>query len=422
MKRKYVKGPSPDRFWGVFLILGILLVISLFFSSCSIINKSVGSVEGYVYENTVLESKPLEGALVSITGSANTATTDEDGYFYIEEVTAGSQELTVTKESYKNLKFQDIIVEENQTTLANEGDPLILNSVDEKYLFDSAVLYFEEENFQDALDLFQQLQTEYPESDYLDDSQYYIAWCYLSMEDYNQAIEEFENLLLNYPESEYRDDSQYYIGWCYEIKLGLHIQATLAYYTVLFDYPDSKWADDAQLGIGNCYYATQDYNNAVKEYQKVIDNYPESELLPLAQYSLAQSYRRANYRTTAIEEYQELIMLYPNSEYSGPSQYYIGYCYYEKDEYQLAIDEFQIVIDEYPNSTWPGEERIIVAGAQFYIGWCYEKLELWSEALDAYQSVIDNYPGSTWSDGSSIPTYAQERIDWINDNYPPEEE
>ncbi len=422
IKQNCVKGPSPGRFLSVFVILGILLVISLFFSSCSIINKPIGSIEGYVYENTVLEPRPLEGALVSITGSANTATTDGDGYFYIEEVTAGSRDLTITKENYKTLKILNITVEENQTTPVNEGNPIILNAADEKYLFDSAVLYFEKENFQDSLDLFQQLQAEYPESDYLDDSQYYIAWCYLSMEDYTLAIEEFENLLLNYPDSEHRDDSQYYIGWCYEIKLSLHIQATLAYYTVLFDYPNSQWADDAQLGIGNCYFATQDYNNAVKEYQKVIDNYPSSDLLPLAQYSIAQSYRRANYRTTAIEEYQELILLYPNSEYCGPSQYYIGYCYYEKKDYQIAIDEFQKVIDNYPYSTWPGEDRQIASGAQFYIGWCYEKLELWSEAVEAYQSVIDNYSGSTWSDGSSIPAYAQERIDWINDNYPPEEE
>jgi len=415
---KHGKEPSLAR---VFVLMVALAGIALFLSSCSIINPSTGSVEGYVYENTVLEPIPVDGALVSITGSTNTATTEQNGYFFIEEVSIGIRDLTITKENYKTHKFLKIMIEENQTTLVNDGNPIIINAVDEKYLFDSAVLYYEQESYLDALNLFQQLLAEYPESSYRENSQYYIAWCYLSMDDYTKAIDEFENLIINYPESELRDDAQYYIGWTYEIRMSLHIQATLAYYTVLFDYPNSRWADDAQLGIGNCYFATGDYGNAIKEYQKVLDNYSESDLSPLAQYSLAQSYRRAGYRSTAIEKYQELIFLYPESEYCGPSQYYIGYCYYEKDKYQSAIDEFQKVIDEYSYSTWPGEDRQIAPGAQFYIGWCYEKLELWAEALTAYQLLIDNYPGSTWSDGSSIPAYTQERIDWINDNYPPEE-
>ena len=418
----YGKEQSFARFFSILVLMVTLSGIALLFSSCSIISPSIGSVEGYIYENTILEPIPVEGALVNITGSTSIATTEQDGYFFIGEVSAGSRDLTITKNNYKTHKFLKVVVEKDQTTLVNDGNPIIINAVNEKYLFDSAVLYYEQESFQEALSLFQQLLDEYPESIYRPNSQYYIAWCYLSMDDYTKAIEEFENLIITYPESDLRDDAQYYMGWTYEIKMSLHIQATLAYYTVLFDYPNSHWADDAQLGIGNCYYATGDYGNAVKEYQKVLDNYPLSELSSVAQYSLAQSYRRAGYRSTAIEKYQELIFLYPESEYCGPSQYYIGYCYYEKDEYQSAIDEFQKVIDTYPISTWPGEDRLIAPGAQFYIGWCYEKLELWAEALLAYQLVIDNYPGSTWSDGSSIPDYTQERIDWINDNYPPEEE
>jgi TolA-binding protein len=111
---------------------------------------------------------------------------------------------------------------------------------------------------------------------------------------------------------------------------------------------------------------------------------------------------------------------YPESEYAAPAQYYLASSYYDAQDYNQAILEFQESVNNYPDSIWPGEsDRLIAPCAQYYIGWCYEKIEQWSNAIIAYQKIIDDYPDSTWSDGSSIAEYAQSRIDWINENYPP---
>ena len=421
MKRKCVKGPSH----GLFVVVAIFLVVTVLLNGCTILNPKTGSLQGFVHRETTTGSVPLEDAMISVSGSTNTAYTDQNGNFFLNEIPAGKRTVTVIREGYINLQLIDVYIEPEIVNEVNFGNPLVLQPKEDRAIYDIALEYYEGENYQFAIEKFEELLADFPDSIWRDDAQYYIAWCFISMDDYAKAIEEFENLIINYPDSNYRENSQYYIGWTYETKLGLPISAILAYYTFLFDYPDSPLADDAQLGIGNCYYATKEYGNAIDEYQKLIDDYPSSDLLPQAQYSIAQTYRITYYRNTAIEKYEELILLYPDSEYCGPSQYYIGYCYYEKDEYQIAIDEFQKVIDNYSNSTWPDEDRPVVPSAQFYIGWCYEKMELWEEAIAAYQLVIDNYPGSNFSNGNSIPAYCQERIDWINENYfpePPEEE
>ena len=419
--RKRVKGPFPG--WiGLFIVF---LLVTALLSGCNILNPKTGSLQGTVHRETTTGSTPLEDALVSVSGSTGTAYSDQNGYFFMNEISAGKRTVTVIKDGYIKVQLLNVFIEPETINEVNLGNPVVLKPKEDRALFDIAMEFYENDNYQLALDTFEELLIDFPDSAWADDSRYYIAWCYLSMNEYIQAIEEFEKLLINYPDSEYADDAQYYIGWTYETKLGLPIPAILAYYTFLFDFSDSQWADDAQLGIGNCYFATNDYGNAIAEYQKVIDNYPFSDLLPLAQYSIAQSYRLAYYRNTAIEKYQELILVYPNSEYCGPSQYYIGYIYYEQNKYQLAIDEFQKTINNYPNSTWPEENRQVAPVAQFYIGWCYEKLELWEEAVAAYQLAINNYPGSTFSDGSSIPAYCQARIDEINEIYfpePPEDE
>jgi TolA-binding protein len=416
MKRKRDKGPSPGLI-GVFIVF---FLITALLSGCNVLNPKTGSLQGVVHRETTTGSTPLEDAMVSVSGSTNTAQTDENGNFFLNEIPAGKRTVTIIKDGYIKYQLLNVYIEPEIVNEVNLGQPIILKPKEDRALYDIAMEYYEQEDYQLALDTFGELLVDFPDSIWVDDSNYYVAWCYIFMEDYTQAIAEFENLIINYPDSEYRDDAQYYIGWTYETKLGLPISAILAYYTFLFDYPDSPWADDAQLGIGSCYYATKEYSNAITEYQKVIDNYPFSDLLPQAQYSIAQTYRVVSYLNTAIEKYQELILLYPDSEYCGPSQYYIGYSYYEKGEYQISIEEFQKVIDNYSNSTWPDEDRQVVPSAQFYIGWCYEKLELWEEAIAAYQLVIDYYPGSTFSNGDSIPAYCQERIDWINENYFPE--
>jgi len=371
-KIKCDKGPSP-----VIFLLFLLSFSFLLLNGCLFLPFSKGSVEGYIHEEIITgENRPLEGALVSITGSSNTALTDTDGYFRIDEVSIGARTLTITKKEYITKKLV-IVIKENKTTLVDDGSPIVICATNDKFLFDGGIIYYDSSEYTDALTSFQQL-------------------------------------ISDYPNSGYADDAQYYIGYINEKKLGYYIQALLEYQELINNYPDSSYADDAQLGIGNCYYVTYDYSHAIEAYQKLIDDYPESSLLAIAQYSIAQSYRKlANYEQ-AILEFTKVIENYPESDYAAPAQYYIGYSYYEAKDYSQAILEFQITIDNYPDSTWPGEsERFIAPCAQYYIGWCYgKKLEQWNDAIPAFQLVIDNYPNSTWSSGSEIPPDAQYQIGW----------
>jgi len=359
------------------LISFLLLFPIMLLNGCLFLPNSKGSVEGYIYEKTVIDSRPLEEALISITGSSNTALTDSEGYFHLDEVSIGTRILTIAKEGYITYKILGIVVKENEITLVDEGNPIIVSAVNDKFLFDGAVIYY-------------------------------------NMEDYNNAITTFQQLINGYPDSVYADDAQYYIGYINEKKLGYYIQALLEYQKLINNYPDSPYADDAQLGIGNCYYATYDFSHAIEAYQKLIDDYPESSLLALAQYRIAQSYRKLTNYEQAILEFTKTIENYPESEYAAPAQYYIAYSYYDTQDYNQAILEFQITIDNYPDSTWPGEsDRLIAPCAQYYIGWCYgQKLEQWNNAIPAFQLIIDNYPNSTWSSGSEIPPDAQYQIGW----------
>jgi TolA-binding protein len=339
-------------------------------------------VEGYIHEETVIDTRPLEGALVSITGSPNTAITDTDGYFRIDEVSIGARTLTITKESYITYKILSVVIRKDEVTLIDDGDPIAVRAVDDKYLFDGGVIYYDSSEYTNALTTFQQL---------IDD----------------------------FPDSQYAASAQYYIAYINEKKLGYYIQ--------IDDSPESSLLALAQYSIGQSYRKLDNYTQAIIEFTKVIENYPESDYPAPAQYYIGYSHYQAQDYNQAILEFQKIIDYYPNSTWPGEpdrliapcAQYYIGWCYGQKlEQWNDAITAFQLIIDNYPNGTWSNGSEI-PPDAQYQIGWCYERLEQWSDAIIAYQKVIDNYPNSTWSGGVSIPADAQARIDWINDNHPP---
>ena len=394
----------------------ILLVLSLFLfsSGCLLPSSPTGSVEGFVYEETDDGTIPLEGALVTISGSSNSALTNSDGYYRIDKVTTGFNSLTVVKEHYASKSITGIEVKENEIILIQD---IITRFSVEESLLEEGNDYYISGDYNQAIAAFQQLVDDFPDSEHADYAQFYIGCSYYNLSSFQISINEFDKLLENYPDSKFADDAQYYIAYCNEKKLGYYSKALLEYYELIYNYPNSMWADDAQLGMGNCYYANSEYDNAIIEYQKVITEYEDSTLHDLTQYSIAHCYRKLSNYEEALIEYTKVISDYAESDYSAPSQYYIAYTYYQKKETLQAILEFQIVIDNYPGAVWPGESqnRLIAPCAQYYIAWCYEKeLGQYSNAINAYQLVINNYPGSTWSDGREIPPEAQFQIGECN--------
>ena len=376
---------SSKSFSSLLFLFLFLLSITLFLNGCNALNPKTGSLEGEVHCQTPFSTTPLADALISISGSTNTTSTDQDGYFLLTDVPTGKRVLTIVKEGYITLKLLNVYIEPDIVNQVFFGQTIILQPKEDTALYNTAIEYMEQKDYQSAYDTFLELRNTFPDS----------IWA---------------------------DDAQYYIGYIYEIT-GSYILANNHYSSLLAYYPDSPWADSARLGMGNCYYMTDDYLHAKIHYQLVIDNYPLSDLLPFAQYRIAWCSRRMGNYDEAIQDFKQVIDLYPQSSYTPPSQYFVAEIYYDLKSYNHAINAFQETINNYPLAAWPDENRLIAPAAYFYIGYCYENKEMWQNAIDNYEVIIVQYPGSTWEDGKSISQQAQSRIDYIREHHlPPEEE
>jgi len=62
-----------------------------------------------------------------------------------------------------------------------------------------------------------------------------------------EAINVFEQLINKYPDSRYVDDSYFWIGYCFEMIGNKEIEAFMAYQRLVNLFPNSSWMDDARI-------------------------------------------------------------------------------------------------------------------------------------------------------------------------------
>lgn len=74
-----------------------------------------GAVEGTIIEQW--NDTPLEGVKVSLTSSSNSTYTDENGYYFLDEIEVGEYSVNVTKDGYSSWSESVIIDEEDTVTV-----------------------------------------------------------------------------------------------------------------------------------------------------------------------------------------------------------------------------------------------------------------------------------------------------------------
>ncbi len=112
------------------------------------------------------------------------------------------------------------------------------------------------------------------------ESQYKQALDLFHNRQYQQAIQVFQQLVNQNPNHPLADNAQYWIGESY-FALGQYQKAIIEFEKV-FLFDQSNKNDYAQYKLGLCYYLLGNKQRARAEFQKLIDRYPRSELVAKA--------------------------------------------------------------------------------------------------------------------------------------------
>lgn len=98
------------------------------------------------------------------------------------------------------------------------------------------------------------------------------------------------------------------------LKQGRYDEASIALKQFMVAFPSSSLGDNAQYWLAETYYVSQDYEQALPEFQKVLDRFPDSRKLPDALLK-------------------------------------IGYCNYELTRWDAARQALSAVVSEYSETT-----------------------------------------------------------------------
>jgi tetratricopeptide (TPR) repeat protein len=261
---------------------------------------------------------------------------------------------------------------------------------------------------------------------------------YYQNKNFNSAIDRFQRIIDDYKKSDFADDAEYYLGLTYTT-LNKVDQAMQVLSRFVERYPNSPLRPNIYVTLGSLYFRAEKRNLAVGSFQKAVEIAQEPETRKLALSNLISLYRdlglwdgvlsqarvyaeefhnaddlidkkivigialiHLNRYSEAIDHLKDL-KFQANSDQEPEIQFYIGEAYFNAGQYENAIREFVKIplLSKQTKLQWE-------ASALYYSGQAYEKMGRTNDAIRMYQEIVER-PGIL----VDLKREAQKRIDQL---------
>ncbi len=230
---------------------------------------------------------------------------------------------------------------EGDTDSALYGEvPSVISPIEEKTLVEiyaEAMALFEIDSFEEAAEMFRNVERQYPYSKWSAHSFVMSAFSYYVGQFYTEAINVGENFLTLYPQHSLVPYIYYLIAECFygqipdiEREQQTALQALQAFEGVILRFPHSVYAQESKVKIALIYnqlaaremyvarfYQKQgDYPSAIKRYQIVIGEYYFTPQIEEALYRLVEVYFALGVEGEALSMVEMLELNYPKSQWT----------------------------------------------------------------------------------------------------------
>ncbi len=223
---------------------------------------------------------------------------------------------------------------------------------------------------------------QYPGSDYVGSSMYWIGESYAAEGKLDEAIDFLTQAIEDKSSNRFRDHSLYALASVYE-KMKDYQNAVKYYDQLLTYHSSSPLALQAQVRIGVCYFYLKDYYNSILELKNpALQDLPKENLAE-ALYLLANAHYRVEEYAEAATTYSEIIDNFPRTPVYRDAQYGLAWSYFQQSKYNEAYTVFNN-LSQGDDSTaiksfiWKGESKRYSGNT--------------NEALIIFQDFLKRYP------------------------------
>ena len=222
----------------------------------------------------------------------------------------------------------------------------VLKSDDYNYKYIKAVAYYEAEDFNRAMPLFNELSTVLRGTAKMEEVSYYFAYCHYSAGDNLMAAYLFKNFTRNYPVSKHTEECAYMSAYCYYLE------------TPNFSLD-----------------ATNNYK-AIKELQAFVNKFPTSE--------------KAEKCNDLLDELRAILS---KKAFENAKQYFVT------ENYKSAIIALENVLIDFPSYSNREEVHFLIVKSSYLLAInsiSTKVVDRLKATLDAYEQFKDNYATSEY--------------------------
>ena len=226
-----------------------------------------------------------------------------------------------------------------------------------------------------------QLISNYPNSQYMDDALYEQGRAFVQLEDNSNAIERFQLLVKNFPQSKMTPRAANEMGLLF-YQDDKYPEAIAVYKNVIKNYPGSEEARLAQRDLKSIYIDL----NKVDEYADFASTIPGSANFDVNErdsltYVAAERVYMRGETANARNSFVRYLQTFPDGAFSLSANYYIGLIDYNQQNYESAKTHLQKVL-EFPNNKY-SEEAIMMSAEISYL------TKEYAQALEYYKLLKD---------------------------------
>jgi len=191
-------------------------------------------------------------------------------------------------------------------------------------------------------------------------------------EDYETAVQEFQNFLMQYSGSAYYDDAQFYLAMTY-FKRDQYLLAAYEFSKLIRNIPASPFVAESQYMLAECYYQLsppyqldQAYSKkAVEEFQAFIDFFPADKRVESAtskikelndrmaekEFQAAVIYEKMEYERAAIKYFSNVAEYYHDTKYAPQALYRKIQLQLKKGMNSEAQNDAAVFLSRYPDDS-----------------------------------------------------------------------
>jgi Uncharacterized protein conserved in bacteria len=286
----------------------------------------------------------------------------------------------------------------------------------DEILFWLAETYFKGRDYERALQFYQRIIREFPQSRFTAYAYYNSACCFNGLKKYTEALNGLKDFVQRYPKHKYAVEAEYKIG---EILLATNNYAQAKTYLTQYlqkqpqpetraaaycllgevnyrtnDYAEairyyrlcletgfrSKYAPYARYGLGWAYFDAGNYEESLNAFKGFMESFSHHELAELVLLQMGEAHRKLKQPEQALSNYEEAIRRFPQGE-DAPRVYFLkAEILAEQGKSAEATAVYQEIINKFPQAH-------VVPEVCFNLGITYKNMNRKKEALEFFKQA-----------------------------------